>query len=131
MQRVPLPPLPPPPPGTFHPAEVPLRDAALALPEVTEDFPWEHRALKVRGKVFLFLSGGDDGLGLSMKLPTSNEEALRLPGASPTGYGLGRSGWVSFRYGPTEDPPLELLTRYIRESYTAVAPKKLSKLLTP
>ena len=84
---------------------------------------------RVRGKVFVFLSGDDRGLGLSVKLPTSNEEALRLPGASPTGYGLGRSGWVSFRYAPDEAPPVDVLTRYIRESYGAVAPRKLAKLL--
>ena len=37
-------------------AESALRRAALAYPETTEDFPWGHRALKVKGKVFLFLS---------------------------------------------------------------------------
>lgn len=122
-------PVPPPPPGTFHPAEIPLRDAALAFPEVTEDFPWDHRAFKVKGKVFLFLSSGDTGLGLSMKLPTSHEEALREGLGKPTGYGLGKSGWVSFHYGPDQEPPLSLLTRYLRESYLAIAPKKLARLL--
>ena len=123
-------PVPIPPPGTIHPAEVPIRDAALALPEATEEFPWEHRAFKVRGKVFLFLSADDSGLGLSLKLPTSQEEALRDGNAKPTGYGLGKSGWVSLRYAPDTTPPLETLLRYMRESYVAVAPKKLGRSLS-
>ena len=34
-------------------------------------------------------------LGISCKLPQSGEAALMLPFAKPTGYGLGKSGWVS------------------------------------
>lgn len=123
-------PIPLPAPGTFHPAEVPIRDAALALPEATEEFPWDHRAFKVRGKVFLFLNADDSGLSLSLKLPNSHEEALREGDAKPTGYGLGKSGWVSLRYAPDAAPPLPTLLRYLRESYVAVAPKKLGRQLT-
>ena len=32
--------------------------------------------------------------------------ALLLPFATPTGYGLGKSGWVSARFAPSDDPPL-------------------------
>ena len=65
------------------------------------------------------------GLGLSVKLPGSATLALDLPFASPTGYGLGKSGWVTARFGPRQKPPLDLLRQWIDESYRAVAPKKL------
>ena len=48
----------------------------------------------------------------------------------PTGYGLGRSGWVSARIAPGgEAPDLYLLRRWMAESYRAVAPKKLGALV--
>jgi predicted DNA-binding protein (MmcQ/YjbR family) len=102
-----------------------LRDFALRYPEAHEDFPWGERVVKVKGKVFLFLGGKDEDLSLSVKLPSSGLIALGLPFASPTGYGLARSGWVTARFGPKEKPPLEVLRAWIDESYRAVAPKKL------
>lgn len=109
------------------PAEAALRKHALAYPEAKEDFPWGERVVKVRGKVFVFL-GRPEGaaLGLSVKLPGSASLALGLPFATPTGYGLGKAGWVTARFGPREKPPLELLKQWIDESYRAVAPKRLA-----
>jgi predicted DNA-binding protein (MmcQ/YjbR family) len=108
------------------PAEAALRAHALSYPEAKEDFPWGERVVKVRGRVFLFLGRPEGaGLGLSVKLPGSASFALGLPFASPTGYGLGKSGWVTARFGPREKPPLELLKQWIDESYHAVAPKRL------
>ncbi|HEV8117662.1 MAG TPA: MmcQ/YjbR family DNA-binding protein, partial [Thermoanaerobaculia bacterium] len=109
-----------------------LREFALSFPEATEDFPWGERVAKVNGKVFVFLGcdpvpGGP--IGLSVKLPESGREALDLPFAKPTGYGLGKSGWVSATFEPGEKPPIEILKSWIRESYRAVAPKKLSAKL--
>jgi hypothetical protein len=51
--------------------------------------------------------------------------ALTLPFASPTGHGLGRSGWVTASFGAKDAPPLDLLEDWIDESYRAQAPKKL------
>ena len=105
-----------------------LREFALSFPGATEDFPWGERVAKVKGKVFVFL-GGDPvpggPIGLSVKLPESGADALDLPFAKPTGYGLGKSGWVSARFEAEDHPPLEILKGWIRESYCAVAPKKL------
>ena len=102
-----------------------LRDFAMGYPGAHEDFPWGERVIKVKGKVFLFLGGKDADLSLSVKLPSSGLIALGLPFASPTGYGLARSGWVTARFAPKEKPPLEVLRAWIDESYRAVAPKKL------
>ena len=109
-----------------------LRAFALKLPAATEDFPWGERVAKVNGKVFVFLGldpvpGGE--MGLSVKLPESAEEALELPFTAPTGYGLGKSGWVTAKFGEKDAPPIAILEAWIRESYRAIAPKKLSAQL--
>jgi predicted DNA-binding protein (MmcQ/YjbR family) len=109
-----------------------LRAFALGLPGATEDFPWGERVAKVNGKVFVFLGldpvpGGE--MGLSVKLPASAEEALELPFTAPTGYGLGKSGWVTAKFGEKDAPPIGILQAWIRESYRAIAPKKLSAQL--
>lgn len=108
-----------------HPQELLVRDLALAYPEAHEDFPWGHRALKVRGKAFVFASKDEAALSLSVKLPWSAEGALQLPNCEPTHYGLGRSGWVTATFGPREKAPEDALRSWIDESYRAVAPKRL------
>jgi predicted DNA-binding protein (MmcQ/YjbR family) len=105
--------------------EVILRGFALSYPSAYEDFPWGERVIKVAKKIFLFLGVASDGLHLSVKLPQSASLALSLPFASPTGYNLGRSGWVTARFGARENPPLPVLRQWIDESYRAVAPKRL------
>ena len=104
-----------------------LRGFGLALPEATEDHPWGHSALKVRGKTFVWLDKGEkgDGLSLTVKLPVSRDFALVFDFAEPAGYGLGRSGWISCRFAKDEAADLDLMKRWIAESYRAVAPKKL------
>ena len=108
-------------------AEADLRAFALSFPETREEFPWGERVVKVRKKVFVFMGISDGGLGLSVKLPRTGRMALLLPFAQPTGYGLGKSGWVSARFARSEAPPVALLREWIEESYRAVAPTKLSK----
>jgi predicted DNA-binding protein (MmcQ/YjbR family) len=99
---------------------------ALSYPESREDHPWGETVVKVNKKVFVFLGRPEHGgIGLSVKLPQSNLLALDLPFASPTGYGLGKSGWVTAQFTPKQKPPIELLKQWIDESYRAVAPKTL------
>jgi len=107
-----------------------LREFALAFPEAYEEFPWGERVAKVKGKVFVFLGRDEGDLGLSVKLPQSGMLALSLPFASPTGYGLGKAGWVSASFGARERIPLDLLRAWIDESYRAVAPKRLVAVLS-
>jgi len=97
----------------------------MGLPEAVEDTPWEEdRVAKVRGKIFVFLGSDEEPTGITLKLPGSQQLALSLPGVSPAGYGLGRSGWVSIEFGK-DRPPLDLLLDWVEESYRAVAPKRL------
>jgi predicted DNA-binding protein (MmcQ/YjbR family) len=111
---------------TKDPAAV-LRAFALGYPGATEEFPWGERVMKVKGKVFVFLGKGQP-FSLSVKLPQSSALALSLPFAEPTGYGLGKSGWVTARFAK-HTPNLDLLRSWIDESYRAVAPVKLVKTL--
>ncbi|MEP7158068.1 MAG: MmcQ/YjbR family DNA-binding protein [Chloroflexota bacterium] len=102
---------------------------ALGLPEAYLDHPWGEDVAKVRKKVFVFFGmpeGTDFGMGV--KLPQSAPLALAQPGVTPSGYGLGDSGWVSIRFGEAS-LPYEMLRDWIDESYRAVAPKKLGASL--
>jgi predicted DNA-binding protein (MmcQ/YjbR family) len=110
-------------------AEASLREHALAYPETKADFPWGHLAVKVKGKVFLFMNLEKGVLSLSVKLPLSGSTALAFPFASPTGYGLGKSGWVSAGFAARDDVPVDMLKEWVDESYRAVAPKRVLALL--
>ena len=116
-------------------AEAALREQALSYPEAYEDFPWGERVVKVKKKIFVFLGASGaragEGLTLAIKLPESGLSALALPFAEPTGYGLGKAGWVTLTFGARERPPVALLRRFLEESYRAVAPKKLVERLGP
>lgn len=106
-----------------------LAEFALSLPEAWEDTPWDSTPVtKVRKKIFVFHSGGDDP-GISVKLIESLDHGLSLPGASPVGYGLGRHGWTYIPLGDAGPDEAELMLDFIEESYRAVAPKTLVKQL--
>ncbi|WP_370022947.1 MmcQ/YjbR family DNA-binding protein [Planotetraspora sp. GP83] len=106
-----------------------LREFALGLPEAHEDFPWGETVVKVNKKVFVFL--GLDGEptekwtpNFTVKLRDSHGHALSAPGAAPSGYGLGKAGWVTVPF--TDDmPEIDVLRDWVEESYRIVAPKRL------
>lgn len=109
-----------------------LRAFGLAYPGAHTKSPWPgHMDLAVNDKTFAYLSVEGEPLAISCKLPESASAALMLPFASPAAYGLGKSGWVSARFGPGEKIPVDLLKSWIDESYRAQAPKKLVKQLPP
>lgn len=120
----------PPRPGSLlYKNEEAIRAIALGFPGAYEDNPWGHCAYKVSKKAFIFVGCSEEGLNLSVKLPASSFEALLLPFTTPTGYGMGKHGWVSASFGPRSRPPLALLAAWIDESFRAVAPKKMVALL--
>ena len=101
---------------------------ALSLPGAFEDHPWGETVAKVGKKVFVFFGSEASPTWPSMtvKLVESHDQAMAIPGTEPTGYGLGKSGWVTFEPAPEEMPSLETLKSWIDESYCAQAPKKLA-----
>ncbi len=105
-----------------------LRAWGLGLPGAHGKAPWpEHDDLAVNDKTFAYLPAKGRPFSLSCKLPYTGYEALQLPFAQPTGYGLGKSGWVTATFTKAGDVPMDLLRAWIDESYRAIAPKKLVK----
>ena len=108
-----------------------LEQIVARLPEATrvDIEAWGGEpTFRVRGKNFVFAS--PDATSISVKLP--KEEAVAVvgtdPHVAPTGYGLGRHGWVSVtlgaRLGRVRWVEVE---EWIRTSYTLVAPKGLAR----
>jgi predicted DNA-binding protein (MmcQ/YjbR family) len=104
-----------------------LRAFGLAYPGAHTKSPWPgHDDLAVNGKTFAYLSVEGDPFSLSVKLPYTSYEALKLPFTKPTGYGLGKSGWVTIEPPTGHLPSLDILKSWVDESYRAQAPKKLA-----
>ena len=103
-----------------------LRRFGLAYPGAHTKSPWPgHLDLAVKDKTFAYLGLEGEPFHISCKLPRSCDAALGLPFAKPTGYGLGKSGWVSAEFGEKDKVPVDLFKDWIDESYRAQAPKKL------
>jgi predicted DNA-binding protein (MmcQ/YjbR family) len=107
-----------------------LLSFSLTLPGAFEDHPWGEAVAKVNGKIFVFFGAGEgtSTIAIAVKLDDSLEQALAVPGAAPTGYGLGRAGWVTVPLLRTT-PPLDVLKDWVEESYRRVAPKRLVREL--
>ncbi len=97
---------------------------ALSLPETTEDRPWEDDVVvKVRGRIFVF-AVPVGSKRMSVKLAESHAHALAIDGAEPTGYGLGKAGWVTIPLR-ARGVSIAVLWDWVEESYRIVAPKWL------
>jgi predicted DNA-binding protein (MmcQ/YjbR family) len=102
-----------------------LRAFGLGYPGAHTKSPWPgHLDLAVKDKTFAYLSVEGEPFSISCKLPSSGAAALMLPNTKPTGYGLGKSGWVSATF-PDGNVPVAMLKEWIAESYRAQAPKAL------
>lgn len=103
-----------------------LRLFGLTYPSTHTKSPWPgHLDVAVADKTFVYLSVEGEPFSISCKLPHSSAVALLLPFAKPTGYGLGKSGWVTASFDEGESIPVDMLKEWIDESYRAQAPKKL------
>ncbi len=103
---------------------------ALTFPETRVDHPWGDEVVKVKDKMFAAFGGDPAGakeMSMSVKLPVSAEMALTLSWVEPTGYGLGKSGWVTARIKAGEAADIETMKGWIAQSWRACAPKTLIK----
>ena len=85
---------------------------------------------RVRGKNFVFTDQAASGV--SVKLPKDEAAAVVAtdPLAEPTGYGLGRHGWVSVSIGEGADAARwRQVEEWVRTSYCLVAPKSLARVV--
>jgi predicted DNA-binding protein (MmcQ/YjbR family) len=110
-----------------------LEEIVARLPETTrvDIEAWGGEpTFRVGGKNFVFAS--PDATSITVKLP--KEEAAAIvgtdPRAVPTGYGLGRHGWVSITLGSRLGRARWVeVEEWIRTSYTLIAPKRLSTVI--
>jgi predicted DNA-binding protein (MmcQ/YjbR family) len=106
-----------------------VRVFALSLPCADEEFPWGETVVKVNKKIFVFLGVVDGsrppGIGVKLKDESARAHALSVPGAQPSGYGLGKAGWVWVPLSGQGAPAGELLHEWVEESYRVIATKKL------
>jgi hypothetical protein len=107
-----------------------LRRLALRYPEAQEGIACEGtaietRTVKVRNKAFLFMGRAD----VRVKLGESLAEAAELAAKTPGRYTVGANGWMKVTFGDGESPPLDLLGRWIDESYRLLAPRQLAAAL--
>jgi predicted DNA-binding protein (MmcQ/YjbR family) len=108
-----------------------LEEIVARLPEATrvDIEAWGGEpTFRVGGKNFVFAS--PDATTITVKLP--KEEAAAVVGSDPhvvpTGYGLGRHGWVSVTLGPRVGRARWVeVEEWIRTSYTLIAPKGLAR----
>ena len=116
----------------FYAPEMAIRKFALGMPQAAEDFPWGHRAFRVgKGKIFLFLAWDNGVFTVTAKLPQSQGMALTLPFVELTGYGMGKSGWVTAKFQGRDRVPVGMLVQWIEESFRSIAPKRVAALMQP
>jgi predicted DNA-binding protein (MmcQ/YjbR family) len=108
-----------------------LEEIVARLPEaVRVDIEaWDGEpTFRVRGKSFVFTN--PEATGISVKLPKEEAHAVVATDADvePTGYGLGRAGWISVSL-PARPSAARWreVEEWVRTSYTLVAPKTLAR----
>jgi predicted DNA-binding protein (MmcQ/YjbR family) len=103
--------------------------ARLPQAERVDVAAWDGEpTFRVNGKTFIFSS--PDASGISVKLPKDEAAAVVATDskAEPTGYGLGRHGWISLTIPATASATRwSEIEEWIRTSYTLVAPNKLAR----
>jgi predicted DNA-binding protein (MmcQ/YjbR family) len=85
---------------------------------------------RVSSKNFIFAN--TEASSLTVKLPPEEAAAVVAsdPLVDPSGYGLGRHGWVSVKVaGRTSQKRWLEIEEWIRTSYTLVAPRRLARLV--
>jgi hypothetical protein len=117
-------------------AEAELTAYGLGLPETDAAHAWAAtRCLRVRGKMFVVFGAKAeplDALTIIVKLPISVGMIEHLPFVlEPKGW-FKQHNWVTAHFGPDDDvaAELDLLKGWLKQSYVAMAPKKLGRLVS-
>lgn len=116
-------------------AEAELIKFGLTFPETTTAPAWPPtRALYVKKKMFAVFGAKAeplDALTTLMKLPISAEMAEELPFVRPAKGWFKQHNWVTAHFGADDDvlAEMETLKRWLKQSYIAVAPKTLGRMM--
>jgi hypothetical protein len=117
-------------------AEAELAAYGLTLPETDAAQGWSvTRTLRVKGRMFaIFGDKGEpaDALTLIVKLPISVEMVQHLYYVRESRGWYKQHDWVIAHFGPNDDILAEsdTLKGWLRQSYVAMAPKRLGRQLT-
>ncbi|WP_310540866.1 MmcQ/YjbR family DNA-binding protein [Phenylobacterium sp.] len=123
-------------PTPHQQAEAELTTYALSLPETDLAPGWaDTRYLRVRGKGFAVLGDkvqAHDALTITLKLPISYEMVQDLSFVRQGSPWYHQNKWAIAHFGPEDDilAELDTLKGWLRQSYVAMAPKALGRLLT-
>lgn len=121
-------------PTPHEQAQADLTAYGLALPETDLAPGWaDTRYLRVRGKGFAVLGDtSHDALTLTVKLPISYEMVQDLPFVRQGSPWYRQNRWAIAHFGPEDDilAEMDTLKGWLRQSYVAMAPKRLGRLLT-
>jgi hypothetical protein len=116
-------------------AEAELTKLGLSFPETSAGPAWiPARGLYVRKKMFcVFGARGEalDALTIIMKLPISAEMAEELSFVRPAKGWFKQHNWVTAHFDADDDvlAEMETLRGWLKQSYVAVAPKMLGRLV--
>jgi predicted DNA-binding protein (MmcQ/YjbR family) len=106
-----------------------MREICLALPEAVETETWGQPHFRVRKKIFAGCGEEDGENRIGFKLEKLRAAlVLHRPEFRKSKYG-GHLGWVSVHADAIED--WDEIEEMVRESYRLIAPKTLSKRITP
>lgn len=114
-------------------AEAELTAYALSLPETHLAPGWsDTRYLRVRGKGFAVFGDKGEALTITLKLPISYEMVQHLPFVRQGSPWYHQHRWAIAHFGPEDDILAErdTLKAWLRQSYVAMAPRALGRLLT-
>jgi predicted DNA-binding protein (MmcQ/YjbR family) len=84
---------------------------------------------RVRGKTFVFTDHTVSALSVKLSKAEAHAVVATDPLAEPTGYGLGRHGWVSVTIGRGGRDRWDQVEEWVRTSYTLVAPRSLARIV--
>lgn len=116
-------------------AEAELTAFGLTFPETAAGPGWiPTRALYVRKKMFAVFGAKAeplDALTILMKLPISAEMAEELPFVRPAKGWFKQHNWVTAHFAAEDDvlAEMETLRGWLKQSYVAVAPKTLGRMV--
>jgi predicted DNA-binding protein (MmcQ/YjbR family) len=110
-----------------------LEALALGLPEAqrVDIEAWDGEpTFRVRGKNFVFTNQAATHMNVKLSKDEAAAAVATETWVKPSGYGLGRHGWVSITLDdPVSDERWQQIEEWVLTSYTMVAPKSLARVV--
>jgi predicted DNA-binding protein (MmcQ/YjbR family) len=89
----------------------------------------DHPTFRVNGKNFVFSDQAAEHLSLKLSKDEAAAVVATDPDVNPSGYGLGRHGWIALDLVAPDDDRWSQVEEWVRTSFTLVAPKRLARMV--